>query len=94
MPRTNFRYIIMYYFYVIKNESDKLYHGYSSNLRKRLFEHNKGINFSTKKHVWKLIYYEAYFSQEDAKERERQIKQFGQAWAQLRRRIKKSLNES
>ena len=94
MPRTNFRYIIMYYFYVIKNESDKLYHGYSSNLRKRLFEHNKDINFSTKKHVWKLIYYEAYFSQEDAKERERQIKQFGQAWAQLRRRIKKSLNES
>ncbi|MFH1183179.1 MAG: GIY-YIG nuclease family protein [Candidatus Moraniibacteriota bacterium] len=85
----------MYYFYVIKNEIQELYYGYTNDLKKRLFDyHNKGKSFSTKNHKWKLVYYEAYLSQEDAKEREEQIKQFGQAWAQLRRRIKKSLNES
>ncbi|MEK7598340.1 MAG: GIY-YIG nuclease family protein [Patescibacteria group bacterium] len=84
----------MHYFYVLRNERKELYYGYSSNLRKRLFDHNEGNSFSTKGHIWKLMYYEAYLSEWDAKEREKQIKQFGQAWAQLRRRIKKSLNES
>jgi len=84
----------MHYFYVIKNEIQELYYGYTIDLRKRLFNHNQGKSFSTKNHKWKLVYYEAYLSQEDAREREKQIKQFGQAWAQLRRRIKKSLNES
>ncbi len=84
----------MYYFYVIKNEIQKLYYGYTNNLKKRFFEHNNGNSFSTKNHKWKLIYCEAYLSKEDAEEREKQIKQFGQAWAQLRKRIKKSLNES
>jgi putative endonuclease len=79
---------------VIRNEIPELYYGYTNDLKKRLFDHNKGKSFSTKNHRWKLIYYEAYLSQEDARKRERQIKQFGQAWAQLRRRIKKSLNES
>jgi len=84
----------MYYVYVIKNEAGELYYGYTNNLRKRLFEHKKGSNFSTKGHSWKLIYYEAYLSEEDAKEREKQIKHFGQAWAQLRKRLKKSLSKS
>jgi len=84
----------MYYFYVIKNEIQKLYYGYTNNLKKRFFEHNNDRSFSTRNHKWKLIYYEAYFSKGDAEEREKQIKQFGQAWAQLRKRIKKSLNES
>ena len=84
----------MHYFYVIKNEIGKLYYGYSKNLKKRLLNHNKGKSLSTKGHNWKIIYYESYFSEEDAKERERQIKRFGQAWAQLRKRIKKSLKES
>jgi len=94
VPRTNFHCFFMFYVYVIKNENDKLYYGYTNNLKKRFFNHNNGDNFSTKGHIWKLVYYEAYLSKEDALEREKQIKQFGQAWAQLRRRIKKSLNES
>ncbi|KKQ51225.1 MAG: hypothetical protein US70_C0021G0016 [Parcubacteria group bacterium GW2011_GWD2_38_11] len=84
----------MYYFYVIKNENNELYYGYTADLKKRFLQHNNGENFSTKKHIWRLVFYEAYFSDEDAREREKQIKQFGQAWAQLRRRMKKFLNES
>jgi predicted GIY-YIG superfamily endonuclease len=84
----------MYYVYVIRNESSKLYYGRTSNLRKRFFQHNSGKSFSTKGHQWKLVYYEAYYSEEDARNREKQLKQYGQALGQLKRRIKKSLNKS
>ena len=84
----------MFYVYVIKNEAKELYYGYSNNLRKRFFEHNEGQSFSTKGSKWRLVYYEAYFSKEDAYEREKQLKQYGQALAQLKRRIKKSLKVS
>lgn len=84
----------MHYVYVLKNEKDKLYYGVTNDLRKRFKDHNSDGAFSTKYHKWKLVYYEAYFSQEDAGNRERRLKNYGQALAQLRRRIKKSLIES
>jgi putative endonuclease len=84
----------MFYIYVIKNEAGELYYGFSNNLKKRFFEHNTGQSFSTRDSKWTLVYYEAYFSKEDAYKREKQLKQYGQALAQLKRRIKKSLNES
>jgi len=40
---------------------------------------------------WKLIYYEAYLSKEDAMERERQLKKFAKAFGQLKRRTKRTL---
>ena len=43
---------------------------------------------------WALVYYEAYVSIRDAKERERQFKRYGKAWGQLKRRIKYSIFES
>src|SRR4030066_1771522 len=87
-PALTFVFTGMHYFYVIRNEQKELYYGYSSNLRKRFFEHNNGVSFSTKSHAWKPVFNEAYLSEGDAREREKQIKRFGQAWAQLRRRIK------
>jgi len=84
----------MFYVYVIKNESDELYYGCTKNLKKRFFEHNSGKSFSTKGLKWKLVYYEAYLSEDDAWEREKQLKQYGQALGQLKRRIKKSLSKS
>ena len=84
----------MLYVYVLKNESGELYYGCTKNLKKRFFEHNSNRSFSTKNKQWKLIYYEAYLSEEDAWEREKQLKQYGQALAQLKRRIKKSLSKS
>ena len=84
----------MYYVYVLKNETSELYYGYTNDLRNRLKKHNKGKSFSTKGHEWRLVYYEAYLSEEDARNREKQLKQYGQALAQLKRRIKKSMKKS
>lgn len=80
----------MYYFYTIENKNGDLYYGSTNDLRKRLREHNSGKSSSTKGHIWEVVYYEAYRSETDAREREKQIKQHGQAKAQLKRRIKNS----
>ena len=86
----------MYYVYVLKSEKDgRLYFGYSSNLRQRFAEHNRGKGRYTKNfQPWKLVYYEAYASKENARYREKQIKQGGKVYAQLKRRIEKSIHES
>ena len=56
-------------------------------------EHNSGKVKSTKGYFWRLVYYEAYFSEKDAREREKQLKYHGQALAQLKRRIRHSLTK-
>lgn len=81
----------VYYVYVLINETEELYIGSTNDLRKRLAEHNKGRSLSTRKHIWTLVYYEAYRSKEDARNREHQLKYHGQAKAQLKRRISASL---
>ena len=84
----------MFYVYIIQNELEKLYTGSTNDLRDRLKSHNTGRVFSTKGHKWKLVYYEAYRNEQDAREREKRLKQYGQAMAQLKRRIKQSLIKS
>ncbi|MFA5022595.1 MAG: GIY-YIG nuclease family protein [Patescibacteria group bacterium] len=83
----------MFYVYVIKSRKDnKLYIGYSSDLKKRLESHNKGGVKSTKSRVnFDLIYYEAYASMSDAKTREKQIKRFSGSYNHLKKRISNSL---
>jgi len=81
----------MYYFYVLRSVENKLYYGSTNDIKKRIFEHNKGHVFSTKKSFWKLIYYEAYLNEVDARNREHQIKYHGQAKRWLKERIKNSL---
>ena len=63
----------MYYVYVLQSEKDlKLYIGFSSNLRKRVENHNLGLNISTKnRRPFKLIYYEAYLCDRDARDKEK-----------------------
>jgi len=62
--------------YVLKSEQDdSLYIGYTSNLTRRLKEHDLGLNFSTKaKKPWRLIFFESYLSEEDARRREKYLK--------------------
>jgi putative endonuclease len=88
----------MYYVYVIrsgKNIQNKLYIGFTNNLRRRFEEHNEGKSTYTRPFVpWDLVYYEAYSSKKDAKEREKQIKRHAKAWGQLQRRIINSINEN
>ena len=83
----------MFYTYVLKSKKDNnLYIGFSSNLKRRLMEHNKGLVEITKsRRPFKLVYYEACLSKTDALIREKELKTgFGRGY--LRRRLKNSIN--
>ena len=82
--------MFMYYVYVLISEDRKSYIGYTEDLRRRFKEHNSGNNTSTRNRKWKLAYYEAFASKEDAKERERKLKQRGSTKHSLCKRISKS----
>ena len=68
--------IMFYYVYVLQStKTNGLYIGYTSNLRKRLREYNRGMSFSIKPYIpWELIHYEAYRKEKDAKRREKYLK--------------------
>jgi len=86
----------MYCVYVLKSEKDgKLYIGITSDLKRRLAEHNAGANQSTKhRGQFQLIYCEVYRSKKDALTRERKLKQFKNAYAELRKRIQNSFESA
>jgi putative endonuclease len=83
----------MYYLYILKSLKDeKLYIGSTNDLKRRLSEHNNGLNRSTKaRRPLKLWYYEAYINKQDAITREYNLKKDGKALGQLKRRISESL---
>jgi putative endonuclease len=72
----------MYYVYILENNiNKKWYVGYTSNLRKRMKEHNSGNGSKTTSRgvlilqlsdvsLWKLIYYGSYLNKKDAVGRE------------------------
>ena len=63
----------MYWIYVLECGDDKTWYiGYTSNLKKRLGEHQSGNGSKTtkKKVNWKIIYCEGYLDIRDAKGRE------------------------
>ncbi len=82
----------MYYVYYLINEREDSYVGYSSDLKRRISEHNAGQNKSTRGHQWRLVYYEAYLNKEDAQARERALKMRGQAKRHLKERISRSIS--
>jgi len=84
-----------YYVYILRSKKDgKWYTGFTSDLRKRFYEHNIGESAATKhRGPFELIYYEAYKNRADARSREKQIKS-GQGKAYLRQRIKRFLTLS
>ena len=77
----------MHYVYVLADpQSGAVYYGFSSNLKRRIKEHE------TKLHVgWILVYYEAYLDEADARQRERKLKQYGAGRGHLKKRIERSL---
>ncbi|MBT8179519.1 MAG: GIY-YIG nuclease family protein [Eudoraea sp.] len=68
--------ILPYCVYVLQSERDLLlYHGYSTNLRNRLIDHNRGRTKSTsKRRPLNLIYCEFFMSKRDAMRRESYFK--------------------
>ncbi len=83
----------MFYVYILQSKKDgNLYLGSTNDLKRRIVEHNKGLNFSTKLRTpLELVYYEAYKSEEDAREREHNLKLRANALSQLKRRINRTL---
>jgi len=82
----------MFYTYLLKSKIDgHWYTGYTSDLRKRLREHNEGKNTSTKyRDPFELLYYEACINEEDAKAREKYLKS-GMGKRYLKNRLKRFL---
>jgi putative endonuclease len=66
----------MYYTYILFSEKDqRLYTGYTPDLRRRIEKHQNGFVRATKfRRPLKLIYYESYLSKIDAKKREIYLK--------------------
>lgn len=77
----------MFYTYVLKsNKDNKLYIGFSSNLKKRFMEHSKGLVEITKnRRPFELVYYEACCDKEKAVKREKALKTgFGRSYLKSR----------
>ena len=63
-----------YHVYVLMNENGESYKGMTSNLERRLKEHNSGKTRSTKNHKWKLVYKEELPDRLMARKREKYLK--------------------
>ena len=75
----------MHYVYVLHNlKSRDLYYGYTNDVERRFEEHHRNQES-------KLVYYEDYFSEEDARLREKKLKHYGQTKKHMKNRIKNSL---
>jgi putative endonuclease len=83
----------MFFVYILKSKKDdKLYLGSTNDLRERIKKHNSGLVESTKKRVpLKLVYYEAYAAEEEARRREHNLKLRARVYRQLALRIRKSI---
>ena len=79
----------MFYTYVLKSKSNgRLYTGYTSDLWKRLKEHNNKKSIYTKyRGPYTLIYYEACLDEKDARSRELYLKS-GKGKLYLKSRLK------
>jgi len=76
----------MFYVYFLKKSRSKyIYIGFTDDLQRRMKEHKKD------KPGYKLIYYEAYFSKKDARERERKLKKYGSTLGHLKTRLSNTL---
>lgn len=65
-----------WYVYLLRSKQKrKWYTGSTYDLRKRIAQHNEGINRSTKSGApWELLYYEFSLNQKDARAREKYLK--------------------
>ncbi len=73
-----------YYVYIITNKKDGvLYIGETKNLKKRIYQHKNKVHpttFSARYNLDKLVYFEEYNTEAEAKLREKQMKKWNRAW--------------
>ena len=85
----------MYYLYILKSKFvEEIYIGSTNDLKRRLKEHNDGVEISTKRYIpWVLYYYEAYLTEKLVRIREKKLKYNGNAIRELKKRIGLSDNK-
>jgi len=68
--------MMFHYVYILQSSKNKsLYIGFTTDIKRRINEHNSGRNLSTKPfRPYKLIYCEAFLNKSDAKGREIYLK--------------------
>ncbi|PIU42745.1 MAG: endonuclease [Parcubacteria group bacterium CG_4_9_14_0_2_um_filter_35_11] len=68
----------MYTVYIIQSVQDNSYYiGQTKNLEKRMAEHNRGLNRSTKSRgPWKLVYQREFSTRKESYKEEQRLKSF------------------
>ena len=85
----------MYYTYALYSlKSKRIYIGYTEDLRQRVQEHNQGVGggFTSKNRPLRLIFYEAFLAEDDAKKQEKFYKS-GYGREVLKDKLKESLKK-
>ena len=84
----------MFYVYVLISDADgQLYTGSTTDLKRRLSEHNAGrVRSTAKRRPLNLLYYEACLHESDARRREKYLKT-GMGKRYLKKRLRDSLSE-
>ena len=82
----------MYYVYLLLSEKDcHFYTGSTSDLKRRIEEHNSGkVKSTADRKPFKLVYYEGCLNEDDARRRERYLKS-GMGKKYLNNRLKSYL---
>lgn len=70
----------MYYFYLLRCADNSLYAGITTNLERRVEEHNskssKSAKYTRAKGPVRLVYFEEFSSKQEAMKREYEVKQW------------------
>ena len=80
----------LYFVYVLKNREDRLYIGFTTDLERRVRQHqeDKG-GWTSKRGPWELVHYETFSDRPEAMRRERNLKR-GKTNQELRMRFTKA----
>lgn len=63
------------YVYLLQNKAEEFYVGWTTDIKRRVKEHNAGKSRYTKSRVpWELVGYEVFSNKDEAKKRERVLK--------------------
>lgn len=83
----------LYYVYLLRSlQTGGLYLGWTTDLRRRLCQHNEGASYATRgRGPYELVYVEAYRHREEAIAREQSLKKHPNVYQQLKRRLYRTL---
>ncbi len=66
----------MYFVYLLENQSERIYIGFTENLERRILQHNSidNKNWTKNKGIWELVYFEKFENKTEALKREKYLK--------------------